>query len=521
MYCCFSKLRTEDMTLRDIAELLEVSQNDIATAVGISKPTVNAYLNGTLKKQEILDKIYRYLNSREFYLGYSFMPTWQFAEFLNTEVLGLFRKKINESDIAQFIGMTPQKFSKLKKCKDTSGITQKLDVVEQYKILTKIFNLCLRFLPGDIEECFDENRKITNEYLKLLLMLNRGYIHEGYEDGISYFFARELKFIIDEGFSDELYKILNKHCKIDNDDDFQRITHDNEFIMDLNERYEIIVDLYNEIGRLSEKVCEHLERILRRNESRNSTSLSAIYDDDEDYVSERFSLILEHSRYIKRIILDNYFAFVDDPMYSFINEYNGDPIEWDNLFYNHDRNIRNALYRVHIVEQYHDFSVIEKSDTCEFIACVIQEHMQNTGKGTLPLIHIFDNDGKLLLRSDYTMFCRVLSDISNVIEIVSHTGPLINLDDNSIQISYQDEYPHENRDYYYRIMPEIDAKWIWPGLIDRKLKFDALDWNLWGLLCQAAHVKLPMKIIYQYILRLKRQRNKQIRSAKDRDSNTR
>ncbi len=482
MYCCFSKLRTDDMTLRDIAELLEVSQNDIATAVGISKPTVNAYLNGTLKRQEILDKIYRYLNSREFYCGYSFMPTWQFAEFLNMEVLGIFRKSMKESEIAKAIGMTPQKFSKLKKCKDTSGITQKLDVYEQYNILEKFYNMC-EDNYGFVPDKYKNLRTKLNNYVNM---------YDDYE--IKNSFASLLNFIIDNGFRTELYGVLKKLCGIDYKD-YQRIIQDDEFIMDLDVRYSIIENLHIKIGSQSYNVSERFEPILIASGERNYVDLF------EGSSANDFTPIYKYPDILCRIILDHFYAFIDDPLYSVDNEYKKASVGWYN-----SASFNTASQRARIVEEYHTLSVNDKESVCKDISDKISKHMKNTLTDITVFNHEFDENGKLLLNSDCTLCCRELSDISDIIEIVSRIGPLTNLYTNFMRVPYNDEYLFDNRNELLNIMQEgflHTCRNDWDEIIDKKLEFDAMDWNLWGLLTQALYIGRSIDDIYEYIIKLK------------------
>ena len=139
MYCCYSKLRKPDMTLKDIVEMLEVSQEDIAKKLKISKSAVNQYINEYCKSQEKLDAIYLYLNSREYFHGYSFMPTKEFSKFLFEEVLYLFEDTMKQNEIAEKLMISPQKLAKLKNCIYAKGKTQKLDVYEQYYILRNAY----------------------------------------------------------------------------------------------------------------------------------------------------------------------------------------------------------------------------------------------------------------------------------------------------------------------------------------------------------------------------------------------
>lgn len=495
MYCYGSKLRTEDMTLKDIAEKLEVSQGDIAIAVGISKTSVNEYIHEYCGNQKTLDSIYRYLNSREFYNGYSFMPTKDFARFLNTEVLSVFRKTMKQSEIAKAIGMTPQKLSKLIGCIYSDGKTQKLNVREQYDILEKLYNMCAELAPDKTEKYIDDNDEVTNEFVKLRVKLNK-HIHIDDDIEIKMGFSSLLNFIIKKGFRAQLYCVLKEICKIEFND-YHRIIQDDEFIMSLKARYRIIGTLDRKIGDFSSELHEKFKFILMEGE----------FDEDEmwdeDFRQVDLTVLYKYSNMLCRVILEHYYAFIDNPLYSIDKKNSENSSETDSMIWRQPEYIKKAKYRVRIVEEFHTLSANDKASVCKEFADKILEHMKQ--KGVSPLKHEFDENGKLLINTDH-IYCRQLSDINDIIEIVSRIGPLENLRTDFTSISLDDEYPFENRDYFLNLLPNTDSYYSedWEEIIDKKLDFDAMDWNLWGLLTQALHLGISLEDIYKFIVNLKK-----------------
>lgn len=489
------------MTLKDIAEILEVSQSEIASAVGISKTTVNNYIYGNFANREKLDSIYRYLNSREFYNGYSFMPTKQFAKFVKEEILSVFEKSMKLNDIAKAIGMSPQKLSKLKKCPDISGNTQKLDVYEQYNILEKFYNMCFDIAPEELDYYRDDNFKITNEYVLLRVKLSR-YLYMFDDSRIKNSYASLLNEIIDKGFRAQLYSVLKEVCKIDDLNDYKRLIQDNEFIMDPDARYYIIYALDNKIKGFSSELHEKFEDILMAWQFREEYEREG---KEKDISPVEYTPLYKYSNILCRVILDHYYAFIDDPRYNLINQYEKDSFERNYAIWHHSQNIQNAKKRVHMVEEYHNLSVNDKVSVCKEFAGKISEHMKQTSVEITPLKAEFDENGKLIINLN-CIYCRQLSDINDIIEIVNRIGPLENLRTNFENVPIEDEYPFDNREHSLSLLPDINS-YNYEDLeeiFDKKLEFDAMDWNLWGLLTQALYIGCSINDIYEYIIKLKK-----------------
>lgn len=484
MYCYGSKLRSNDMTLRDVAETLEVSLNDISSAVGIPKSTVSHYLDGDYKKPEKLDSISRYLNSREFYSGYSFMPTREFAEFLNKKVLTIFSQKMKQKEIAKAIGMSTQELSKLKKSPKILGKTQKLNVVEQYNILEHFYDMCI-----------GEDGFIPDEYKSLRIELSK-YVHKYDVYEIKNSFASLLNSVVDNGFRTQLFIVLKNVCGIQDSKDFNKILHDDEFIMDIEKRYHIIYELDRKIGSFSSVLHKKFKFIL-----------TALDFDEEELLNEDFRQIdftitplYKYPDIIRRVILDHFYAFVGDAEYFLINRYEKDFFERD---YIHYLNIQDELYRINMVEEYHKLSVSNKISVCKDFAGKISEHIKQTGAETTPFKAEFDENGKLVINRDY-IYCCQLSDINDIIEIVNRIGPLENVCTNLKNVPIDDEYPFENRSNYLNLLSDdlYYDKSI-EEIFDKKLEFDAMDWNLWGLFTQALYIRCSINDIYKHIVKLK------------------
>ena len=374
MYCCFSKLRRDGMSLKEIAEMLEVSQGEIAEAVGISKTTVNHYLDGTFTNPEKLDSIYRYLNSREFYCGYTFMPSKKFAEFLRDEVLSVFEKSMKLNDIAKAIGMSPQKLSKLKSAPESAGKIQKLTVREQYDILKKFNNMC------------EEDGLVPEQYQPLRLTLDK-YIHMYELTEITRSFSSLLNYVQKFGYRSELFRALKEVCEAD-DEDIQRILQDDEFIMDLDARYRIIsrVADQNVNAPDMDSVMERMDNItLFANFTRGDIDLFA-YPRDIDCTS-----LNKYPKIIRRIILEYYYAFMDEAPSCCRSK-----DKKANVGVCQSAPCEMAEQRVRIVEEYHKLSVKNKSLVCEELTAKISEHMKQTGTEITPLKHEFDENGKLV-----------------------------------------------------------------------------------------------------------------------------
>ena len=62
---------------------LEVKQSEIAAALSLDRSTVRSYMNGSSGKKSTRCRIVHYLNSREFYKGYTFRSKADFALLLN------------------------------------------------------------------------------------------------------------------------------------------------------------------------------------------------------------------------------------------------------------------------------------------------------------------------------------------------------------------------------------------------------------------------------------------------------
>ncbi len=267
--------------------------------------------------------------------------------------------------------------------------------------------------------------------------------------------------------------------------------------MSLKARYRIIGTLDRKIGDFSSELHEKFKFILMEGE----------FDEDEmwdeDFRQVDLTVLYKYSNMLCRVILEHYYAFIDNPLYSIDKKNSENSSETDSMIWRQPEYIKKAKYRVRIVEEYHTLSANDKASVCKETDDKISERMKQ--KGVSPLKHEFDENGKLLINTDH-IYCRQLSDINDIIEIVSRIGPLENLRTNFMSISLEDEYPFENRDYFLNLLPNTDSYYSedWEEIIDKKLDFDAMDWNLWGLLTQALHLGISLEDIYKFIVNLKK-----------------
>lgn len=464
MYCCYSKLRKPGMTLEDIVEMLEVSQEDIAKELEISKSAVNQYIKDYCQKQEKLDAIYLYLNSREFYLGYSFMPTKEFSKFLFDEVLCYFEDTMKQKEIAQRLRISPQKLAKLKNCVFQKGNKHKLDVYEQYYILCAVYDMCEN-PNGYVEEKYRPLRRFLREKLD---PYHRSYLNTE--------FSCLLRDVDDAGYGKFLRSILWKYGIVKKED-YNRVLHDDEFIMNISVREEIVKRLCDEI----------------RFENNMPPSLvmakEAVFEPEDIQLLDEFgdldsTPLCGNSQMLCRVILDNYYAFFED---------SGD----------------NANMKADIIKMYCGLSSEDKEAVCKEIADRLSEFAHKAD--TLPLRHEFDSQGRLEYSSEKTLCFRELSDISDIIQIIDNIGPLEELNKNTAHVEYRDELPFENRNHYLELMSEGYFQWE-QDIIDLKLQFDVLDWEFWGLMTQAVYMGRSLDDIYEYVTLLKDQKIKNARA---------
>ncbi len=456
MYCCYSKLRKPDMTLKDIVEMLEVSQEDIAKKLKISKSAVNQYINEYCKSQEKLDAIYLYLNSREYFHGYSFMPTKEFSKFLFEEVLYLFEDTMKQNEIAEKLMISPQKLAKLKNCIYAKGKTQKLDVYEQYYILRNAYFMCEE-QDGYVLEKYIPLRWLLREFLEPydLRFLCMG-------------FSSLLTDVVNAGYGDLLRSIL-KCYGIEKRDDYNRALHDDEFIMDMTARREIVKRLYD--GIASEK--DMPEKLLQAKE--------VVYEEGDYEILDTVSMIDHTPLYrcsvmLRRVILDNFYAFFE-----------GSPDQ--------------AAIKKDIAEKYLKLSKKDKEAVCKETADRLLKYAQTANADNFPLQYEINKKGKLEYSSEKTLCFRELSDISNVIQIVDRTGPLDILNEKTAHLRYHDKHPFGNdRNYFLDRISDCDEEYFWwEDVIEIKLQFDTLDWSFWGLMTQALYMGRSLEDIYEYV----------------------
>lgn len=458
MYCYYSKLRKPDMTLEDIVKKLEVSQNDIATAVSISKSAVNQYINEYCNNQKKLDDIYRYLNSREFYCGYSFMPTKEFSKFLFEKVLCRFEDTMKQNEIADKLRISPQKLTKLKSCIFEKGKKQKLDVYEQYYILCAVYMMC-EDPDGYVEEKYRPLRRFLREHLD---PYHTPFLNTN--------FSCLLRDVDNAGYGKMLRRILWKYGIVKSDD-YNRALHDDEFIMDISVRKTIVKQLYEDIFFEKDMPRSLVE------------AKKAIFEPEDMELLDEFgdldsTPLCGNSEMLCRVILDHYHAFFDG-------------------------SDDNADMKADIIKMYCDFSREEKEAVCKETADRLSEYAQTTD--TLPLRHEFDSQGRLEYSSKNTICCRELSDISDIIQIVDNIGPLEVLNKNTAHVRYRDKFPFENRNYFLELISDGEHHRE-KDIIEMKLQFDVLDWNFWWLMTQAIYMGRSLDDIYEYVTLVKDQK---------------
>ncbi len=460
MYCCYSRLRKPDMTLKDIVEMLEVSQDDIAKELGISKSAVNQYINDYCQNQEKLDAIYLYLNSREYYNGYSFLPTKEFSKFLFDQVLCYFEDTMKQNEIAHRLRISPQKLAKLKNCRFAKGKTQKLDVYEQYYILSAAYDMC--------EE---KDGYVPEKYIPLRCLLRE--VMEPYTlRFLSTEFSSLLIDAANAGYGDLLRSILRCYG-IEKISDYNRALHDDEFIMDMIARREIVKRLYD--GIASEK--DMPKKLLQAKE--------VIYEEG-DYALLDTVCMIDHtplyrcSVMLRRVIMDNFYAFFD-----------GTPDQ--------------AAIKKDIAEKYLKLSQKDKEAVCKETADRLLKYAQTANADNFPLQYEINKKGKLEYSSEKTLCFRELSDISDVIQIVNRTGPLDKLNEKTAHLTYHDKQPFgNNRDDLLDVISDSDEKYFWwEDVIEIKLQFDSLDWNFWGLMTQTLYMGRSLEDIFEYVSSVK------------------
>lgn len=572
LYCSYSRLRRPDMDLGDICFVLEVSQGEIADALGVSKTLVRAYINDDAKNKSTLNTIYRYLNSREFYNGYRFMPSQDFSKMLDTEIISVLKSKVKESDYAKASGISGKKLSQIKNGWRLSGSAVKVDIFEQYNMLMAAYELCA-----------DENGYVAEEFLALRQELKQR---------LALYYPKEIK----TGFSQIIDDVLNARRMSDEDiintmypphlrerfmkyyqagsgpdeggktvflasikkvfgrlgDDLDKLRCDDEFIMDLDIRCGIVEglrDLFDSgLNSLSFK-----DKVMPYSLYRASIALLNPIDvlmEGDILENDSLDFLYRYPAVLRNVILDYSFAFVEEENSaafcnyllknydessgkyileeyiegeSFAGSYliQGSGENSDKLFSVIPREY-SAWYKLGIENSFRSLSDRDRAAVCKELSKQLGEYADRS-LGELSFMPDFNEDGKLMQNSENTRRSEELSDISQLMFITDRVGPLRGLSyaDREKNSRSSDRSSLKNREYILSFLQNYDDMYCehLEEIIDKKLDFDALDWFFWGLMSQAVYAGLSLEEMIGYINSLAAPRSSRKKKSKGEDCN--
>ena len=524
MYFYGSTLRTPDMDLYEMTGVLEVSETKIAEATGIAQTTVRNYIDGEVKNpdQDRLDKIYRYLNSREYYRGYIFMRWNKFIKFLK-EVIDVLKNKYTESYMAKRMGMTKDRLSKIK-----SGTIGDIDIFEQYHILKTLYDMC-----------YDENDHVEDDYIPICNKLKE-VLALSYPESVTAEFSKILDIVVfkcrwcKDKSSDryhyvrleEVIEVLDKYGL---GGEIERLRKDENFIMDNDVRCNIISDLrplYDQdlsycvtdedgTGPFYDPDTGPLDMDLDPPPELDCAA-SSIDIMQSSPLDEEFRIIKEYichySGLLRAVIFDNIFAFIEEVNGNFwggdvyVNSETGETYEYEHQrkeFYNIDEPI--FVYKSDIMKEFRKLSLKNKREVC---AELIQELKQYRGSKNIkalpfPLRFWHYSDG-LILYDEATGWYSTLSSIAHLAMITERTRTLRQLDSMELGLPYRiSQLCKEHIEISLWLCTKSEINTILQKL-DEKLDYGSIDWSFYGLLSQAVCIYAPLEHIVSYIRSLNR-----------------
>ncbi len=521
MYFCYSSLRTDDMDLYEMTGALEVSQNEIADALKVNPMTVNKYFSGELHNQKMLDSIHRYLNSREYYRGYIFMPSAKFSDFLK-EVIDILKSKYTETYMAGRIGMTKDKLSKIK-----NGTISYINIFRQYDILKTLYGM----FPDENGHIEDDYIPICNKLKEVLALSYPEAVTAGFSKiaDIVVFHCRCCKDKSSDRYHyvrlEEVIEVLDKYGL---GGEIERLRKDENFIMDNDVRCNIISDLRPLYDQdLSYCVTDE-------------DGIGPFYDPDTgpldmdldpppelDYAAnlidlmqsspldKEFRIIKDHichySGLLRAVIFDNIFAFIEEENGNFlfgdiyINSETGETYEYEHKrkeFYNIDEPI--FVYKSDIMKEFRKLSFKNKLDLSLQFTNEIEQYRGSENIKALPFpLRFWHYSDGLLYYNEATGWYSTLSSIAQLAMITDRTQTLRKLDSMELTLPYK--IPQLCKEHITRVFwgsyTEYEMNTVLQKL-DEKLDYGSIDWNFYGMLTQAVCIYAPLENIISCIRQL-------------------
>lgn len=523
MYFYGSKLRSQVGTLDQRCAALEVSERKIAEATGIPLTTVRNYIHGEVKEpdQSRVDRIHRDLNSREYYKGYIFMPSYDFSKFIRKEVIGVLKKKYQEDYMAKRIGMTKDKLSKMKNGK-VSGI----DIVEQYRILKIFYDMCR-----------DENHYMADEFQPLHDKL-RGMLGLNYSETITERFSETIDSICaqcercKDKPTDKFHyvKIEDVKAVLDKYDlggEIEWLRGDNNFILDNELRRRIIDDLralyeYGTFIVYDPKLPWKFKDGFTPPQDPDLLMPSGLDNADIKDTSRvtsgeaAFNAIRDHlykySDTLRALIFEHIYAFIEKGDGSFRHEYEYDSLTdsyeditpYRKKIYGTDKPL--FEYKADIMKEYRGLAFDKKQDVCHELSQRINKYLgsDDIEAPYFPLRFYYLSDGTLAY-DDATGWSATVSDITQLALMTERISTLRELDGTDLKLPYK--VPEFNEYHIKEALAGCTAAETDTVIenIEQKLDYGSIDWNFYALLSQAEYIYAPIEHIISYIRRLKRE----------------
>ena len=531
MYCYGSKLRGGEMSLGEVCKTLEISQGEMAAALGMPKPTVRSYIEGISARRQTLDRIYRYCNRREFYRGYRFIPSAAFSELLD-RISGALKSRLTDGEFAKKIGISGKKLSLIKSGWLT-GSAVRLDVCEQYGILMTAYEQCADengYVPPELESVYDELgdilavhypdeiksgfARIIDDVLKARRLTDREIIETLYpenkrQDYLDYHSRRgdiDTKKVI-------FLARIKQAIGLCDGDDLEKLRTDDEFIMNLDLRWGIVerlAELFGGAALFSEKVMPYS---LRRARSATLNSAEILKDAD---IQERggISFLYRYPEQLQEIILDHGYAFVEEEKnYRFaeflmknypedsglylLEEFDDGGAAYSDMVVtgNDGREYyfipyaNAAWYKMNICERFLNRSDEDKKKACEEITRSIAKRIQGDPSLVTELCRLpeFSASGRLALCSETDIHFAEMSDVAQLVMITGQVGCLRDCFSKVSRSSSASGKAVKNREYVLELLKNSADPYCsrLQELVELKLAFSSLDWLLWKCLSQA------------------------------------